>query len=196
MARSLNDINETELQDLIRRYGAPRKLHFSADFLDFECELVRRSAAKGRHHDLTCFIRVGDKFAVIQKHDYADTIIFRAPSGGANRGERLDAAAIREMKEETGLDVELRRLVLDVTLDVRCSDGVIPWRSLVFLADAVGGDLHIIDTHEIHAVQLMSREELLGAVEEAMISSGWGGFAYRAFLCRSFFEELDRLETE
>ncbi len=168
-------------------------MHFATDFLDFECELVKRSAAKGRHHDITCFIRVGDGFAVIQKHDYADTVIFRAPSGGANPGEPLDVAAKREMREETGLEIELERFVLDVTLDVRCSDGTIPWRSLVFLAKTVGGKLEIIDTREIFAVKVMAREQLLNEVENAMLKSGWGGFEYRAFLCRSFFEELDRL---
>ncbi|MHA1653303.1 MAG: NUDIX hydrolase [Candidatus Thorarchaeota archaeon] len=191
----MNDIDEHEIERLIQLYGEPRRLRFAADFLDFECDLVKRSAAKGRHHDITCFIRYGDGFAVIQKHDYADTPIFRAPSGGAYSGEPLEVAAKREMREETGLDIELRRFVLDVTLEVRCRDVTIPWRSLVFLADAVGGSLDIIDTHEIHALRVMTKEELLGEVERAMLRSGWGGFKYRAFLCRAFFDELDRREV-
>ncbi len=191
---STGDPSEREIERLIQRYGRPKVLRFEADFLDFECELVKRSASKGRHHDITCFIRHGNRFVVIQKHDYADTPIFRAPSGGANPGESVEEAAIREMREETGMDIELRRFVLDVHLLVRCSDATIPWRSLVFLAQAIGGDLHITDKQEIYAVTLMTRDELLGEVERAMLRSGWGGFKYRAFLCRSFFEELDRIE--
>ncbi len=174
------------------RYGRPRRLTFAADFFDFECELVRRSAAKGRNHDITCFIVYGDRYVVIQKHDYQGSGIYRAPSGGAAPGESIEVAAQREMREETGLDTRLRRFVLDVRLEVRCPDGVIPWRSLVFLAEAVGGTLHIIDRHEIYDVTLMTREQLLGDVERLMVASGWGGFKYRAFLTREFFRALDQ----
>ena len=101
--------------------------------------------------------------------------------------------AKREMKEETGLDIELLHLVLDVTLDVKNSGETLPWRSLVFLANSTGGDLQPIDTFEIFDVTLMSREELLGDVQNLMLDSGWGGFQYRAFLTKSFFDQLDAL---
>ena len=97
------------------------------------------------------------------------------------------------MYEETGLEVELQRFVLDMRLDIVCPDGPIPWRSLVFLAKPVGGELKPIDTYEIFNVKLMSREDLLGEVSQLMIDSGLGGFKYRAFLTRSFFESADEL---
>ncbi len=172
----------------------PKKLAFAADFLDFECELVERSADKGRYHDITCFIRDGDQFVVIQKHAYAETGIYRAPSGGAHDGESLEEAALREMLEETGLEVKLIRFVLDMTLDVRCADAMIPWRSLVFLADKIGGEMKPIDTYEIYDVKRMSRDELLGDVQMRMRNSGWGGLEYRAFLTESFFTQLDELD--
>ncbi len=190
-ARKLNDLDSAEIELLIEKYGRPRVLHFAADFLDFECDLVKRSAAKGRHHDITCFIQSNGKFVVIQKHDYADTGIYRAPSGGAHPGESIEEAAIREMHEETGLSIELNRFVLDVHLDVRCSDGTIPWRSLVFLATALDGEMKELDTREIYSVRLMGRDELLTTVNRLMEGSGWGGFKYRAFLTREFFKSLD-----
>jgi ADP-ribose pyrophosphatase YjhB (NUDIX family) len=173
----------------------PTAHHFTVDFLDFECSLVKRSRDKGRTHDVTCFIRQPDgRFVCIQKHQYANTGIYRAPSGGAKVGELIEDAAYREMKEETGLDIRLQRFVLDVTLDVVCKDETISWRSFVFLADPIGGKMEPIDTYEIYDVKIMDRAALLGPIGELMEKSGWGGFAYRLFLTRKFFECLDQLD--
>jgi ADP-ribose pyrophosphatase YjhB (NUDIX family) len=194
MMNALNDISDEEIKSLIERYGEPLKLHFKVQFQNFECDLVRKSRAKGRLHDVTCFIRRQDKkYVVIQKHQYANTGIFRAPSGGAMIGESIEDAALREMQEETGLLIRLVRLVLYLNLDVVCKEEMIPWRTLVFLAEPLGGEMKPIDTHEIFEVTAMSREEMLGGVDRLMTGSGWGGFAYRAFLTREFFKSLDSL---
>ncbi len=187
---------DDQVKEMISKYGDPQVFIFSADFLDFECELVRRSAAKGRNHDITCFIQKDDEYVVIQKHQYAQTGIYRAPSGGAHPDEDLEEAAEREMYEETGLKVDLTRFVMDVQLEVKCPDEIIPWRSLVFLAEATDGNMEIIDDYEIYNVRLMSREEMLGSVDQLMVESGWGGFEYRSFLTRNFFETLDELNDE
>ena len=192
-ARILNDIDETEYGEIVLKYGDPTMLSFSADFQEFECELVRQRSTKGRQHDITCFIPLREGYVTIQKPQYANTGIFRAPSGGAKSGELLESAAIREMHEETGLQIELRRFVLDLSLEVRCSEGVIPWRSLVFLADRASGDLDPIDKREIFDIKISTRDEMTGPIATLMEGSGWGGFEYRAFLTRSFFEEIDRL---
>ncbi|TFH09950.1 MAG: NUDIX hydrolase [Candidatus Thorarchaeota archaeon] len=194
MASKLNDIKDEEMQSLINRFGEPVKRRYSVDFLDFECQLVKQTRSKGRLHYITCFIRQAkDEFVVIQKHQYADSGIYRAPSGGARVGESLEVAAHREMHEETGLQIDLLRFVLDMHLDVVCTDETIPWRSLVFLAESIGGVMKPIDTYEIFDVTVMSREDLLGDVDKLMIESGWGGFAYRSFLTREFFKRLDEL---
>ncbi len=192
-ARTLDDIEPQELVTIISKYGMPKKTHFATDFLEFECNLVKESTRKGRYHDITCFIQSGSEYVVIQKHAYANTGIYRAPSGGANSGEPLEDAAKREMYEETGLEIELLSFVLDSRLDVVCEDGTIPWRSLVFLSRAIGGEMGAVDTNEIFEVKTMSREEMLGEPLRLMEESGWGGFRYRAFLTRSFFEQLDSL---
>ena len=192
-ASILNDVTDEELEKLYAIYGTPKQHSFSVDFLEFECELVRRSSTKGRQHDITCFIPRDGGYVTIQKHDYARTGIFRAPSGGAKDGDPLEEAAIREMHEETGLEIKLTKFVLDMSLSVRCPEGVIPWRSLVFLAEEVGGKMEPIDTYEIFAVKVSSREEMLGPINDLMNHSGWGGFEYRAFLTKKFFEEMDSM---
>jgi 8-oxo-dGTP pyrophosphatase MutT (NUDIX family) len=194
LASKLNDINEDEMDSLVERYGRPKKLHFTADFLDFECELVRQTRTKGRLHDVTCFIRQSENnYVVIQKHQYANSGIYRAPSGGAKFGESIEIAAHREMHEETGLKIRLVHFVLDLFLDVVCAEETIPWRSFVFLAEPLGGAMKPVDTYEIFDVMVMDRQELLGEVDKRMLESGWGGFAYRSFLTREFFKRIDEL---
>lgn len=193
LASVLNDIDNEELAVLIEQYGVPKEFHFEADFQDFECTLVKRTESKGRLHDITCFIRQDDGFVVIQKHQYARSGIYRAPSGGAKTGESLYDAAIREMYEETGLTIQLERFVLDMHLDVKCEDRTIPWRSLVFLATPIEGNMKPVDTREIFDVKVMTRQEMLSDVDRLMRESGWGGFAYRSFLTRMFFIRIDAL---
>ena len=194
LASPLNDINESELAALKEKYGSPVVNSFTVDFLEFECNLVKQTESKGRLHDITCFIRQDDgNYVVIQKPQYARTGIYRAPSGGATPGELLEDAAIREMYEETGLTIRLTRFVLDLHLDVVCKDRTIPWRSLVFLAEPVDGEMEPVDTREIFDVTVMSREQLVGNVATLMEESGWGGFKYRAFLTREFFKRIDEL---
>ena len=86
MASLLNDISVDDLESLKQKYGEPVVHEFVADFLEFECRLVKQTEAKGRLHDVSCFIRRDDgDFVVIQKPQYARTGIYRAPSGGASR---------------------------------------------------------------------------------------------------------------
>ena len=193
-ASLLNDINDIELAALKEKYGEPVVRKFTADFREFECALVKQTESKGRLHDITCFIRRDDgNFVVIQKPQYARTGIYRAPSGGATPGESLEDAAIREMYEETGLTIRLTHFMLDMYLDVVCKDRTIPWRSLVFLAEPIDGEMKPVDTREIFDVTVMPREQLVGEVATLMEDSGWGGFKYRAFLTREFFKRVDEL---
>ena len=75
-----------------------------------------------------------DNILVTKREDFE---IWCLPSGGVEHGESLAQAAIRETKEETGLDVELTRLVGVYSRRGSWSLGNI----ILFAAKPVGGEI-------------------------------------------------------
>jgi 8-oxo-dGTP diphosphatase len=186
---------QAEIKNLYSEFGEPRKVDFDTiEMQPQEFALVQRSRQKGRRHDVTVFIRYEGKYAVIAKHAYANTGIMRAPSGGALPSETLVEAAIREAREETGLEIKLERFILESYVRLRHENITVDWVSYVFLAKAIGGQLGAEDVKEISDVQLKTREELLEDIRPLMLASGLGGFKYRALLTDAFFNQLDLLK--
>lgn len=73
-----------------------------------------------------------DQVLLVQHHDGRDGVTFwMPPGGGSEPGETPEAAAVREVKEETGLDV---RVIRSIPVPVECG-------YVVFLAELVGSDI-------------------------------------------------------
>ena len=177
-----------------RRWGEPRSLSLEFAIGERERDLVRGSRKLDRSHDITLFIERDGLWAVIAKPQFPPGV-WRAPSGGLNVGEELEAGALREALEETGLTVELSRYLVHIDATFTHAGETEAWHSEVFLAPAVAGELAPIDTHEIADARWMTRAELLGPVRERLIASGRGLFAYRAALHDAAFEMLDRVRS-
>ena len=65
---------------------------------------------------------------------------FRAPSGAANPGEGLLSGALREAREETGLDIELLRYLVRISARFTCGERKpIEWTTHIFEARQVDG---------------------------------------------------------
>ncbi|MHB8895254.1 MAG: NUDIX hydrolase [Candidatus Geothermincolia bacterium] len=183
---------EEDQESLEVRLGRPALRSMTYEIDPSEFDMVDRSMYKGRAHDVTMFIRKRDnpvEIAVIRKPFFPPGV-FRAPSGAANRGESLSDGAVRESKEETGLDVELTRYVARINAKFTCDGKVIDWVSHVLEANELAGVLAPIDTHEIAEARWASLDELQGAIRQALLDTGWGLFRYRVALTDLTVSEL------
>jgi 8-oxo-dGTP pyrophosphatase MutT (NUDIX family) len=92
------------------------------------------------------------KILLTQREDFETWIL---PSGGVENGESLAQAAIREIKEETGLDVVLTRLVGAYSRLGSWSAGYM----ILFAAKPIGGEIKCQEGETI-AVEWFAFDEL------------------------------------
>lgn len=188
-------VTESMISALEEKYGRPRRINASVEISPAEFEMLRGSQKHGRNHDITLFIfedREYGRFAAIAKHFFPPGA-YRAPSGAAGPGESLEEGARREALEETGLEIELDRFILRVDAVFSCGGESEPWKSLVFTAFAVNGELRPQDTDEIREARWLTLEELLGPVRQTLLETGMALFRYRVALHDAAAEEIRKL---
>lgn len=108
-----------------------------------------------RHCRLACFILpVRDGQVLLARHTYAHSDVWAMIGGMAEPGERVDLAARREVREETGLEVSTDRLVAVVDRE----DILI----LVYEGEVLGGQ-ETPQAEEIAELRWFNAQELAGA---------------------------------
>ncbi|MCI0658930.1 MAG: NUDIX hydrolase [Acidobacteria bacterium] len=172
-------------------YGRPAEDRVAFEMAKKDWGILKGSQVGGRSHDVTVYVRRGEEVAVIAKHPYPPGI-FRAPSGGVLPSESMEEGIAREMMEELGLEILLRRYLLRETADFSHGDMVVRWTTHVFTADPLTMDLAPRDHKEIREARWISMEELTGRIGEALAASHSAGLRYRAYLHRQVVEELSR----
>lgn len=87
-------------------------------------------------------IRDGDRYLIVRRGAEPDAGLWSIPGGLIEVGERASEAAVREAKEETGLDVDIVDLLGVVDKIVRDDDRIKYHFVIVdYLAEARGGSM-------------------------------------------------------
>ena len=176
------------IREVEQRYGTPVEIAREYEMTSEQLAVVRLGTKQGRCHDVTLVIIDDERnIVVIRKPSYPFGA-YRTPSGGVEVGETFDDGAIREAKEETGLDIVLEKYLIRANVRFRCGSEVIDWTTHVLQARSAGGTLQPIDTKEIVEARKATIAEITGPIREVLIATGSPGLRYRA--------ELDGLAIE
>ena len=149
---------ESEIAALASRYGEPRRVDATLQGAPFDPLIMTDRFGE------VCMVirRPGGRLLTAIKTFYPPGA-YRLLTGGAKHGEPIEAALLREVEEETGLDVEVRRFlaVIEYHLDggwgIADSQPLSPiahplspymFVTFAFLLDEVGGTLGAHDPEE------------------------------------------------
>jgi ADP-ribose pyrophosphatase YjhB (NUDIX family) len=95
-------------------------------------------------------LRAGDRFLVSEMTDRDDgRMYYRPPGGGIEFGERAAAAAMRELREEFGLDIEEPRLLGVVENIFEQHNGLHHEICFVFIAETTDTVLDRLDGTDV-----------------------------------------------
>jgi ADP-ribose pyrophosphatase YjhB (NUDIX family) len=100
----------------------------------------------GRRSEVAMAIRRPSGGILLQTKAFYPAGTYRLPTGGIKEGEDVEHALLREVHEESNLDVEIERLV--AVIDHSVLDEKTPFRSYMFLLREVGGTLKVNDPDE------------------------------------------------
>jgi ADP-ribose pyrophosphatase YjhB (NUDIX family) len=100
----------------------------------------------GRRSEVAMAIRRPSGGILLQTKAFYPAGTFRLPTGGIKDGEDVEHAVLREVHEESNLDVEIERLV--AVIDHTALEVKSPFRSYMFLLREVGGTLKVNDAAE------------------------------------------------
>lgn len=108
-------------------------------------------------------IRFEDDSILMVRQQHPEREIWLLPGGGIEEGETSDMAAVREVKEETGLDVEIERMLWHV--EQLKEDGEQRYVNF-FLARHIGGDPELGMDPEFDESGQVLREVKIVSLEE------------------------------
>lgn len=131
----------SDLGWLRKRYGKFPLVE--AALVDGELAPVRGG---DRRSEVAMAIRRPSGGILLQTKAFYPAGCFRLPTGGIKDGEDVEHALLREVHEESNLDVEIERLV--AVIDHSVADGKAPFRSYMFLLRETGGTLKVNDPEE------------------------------------------------
>ena len=174
-----NLINPEEIEELARQYGPVERRSYSLERDGERCEYWRRALTKRRGEVI--FVVERPAGVILHTKDIYPSGIYRLPSGGVSWGESVLSALHREVREEMGLEIEVKRFLGLLEYQFRCQEETLPFVSYVFLVRGGKGELipqdeeeRILSFRQVPVAELAAVADSLRAVEEDW--RDWGEF--------------------
>lgn len=142
----LTDAARAELEELAERYGTPRLV--TALISDAFFDPIKRP---DRFGEVCMVIRRPSGKLLLTTKDFYPRGAFRLPTGGIAHDEGIVDALLRETREETGLDVDVRRFLAWIDYEgaaIGTGEDRLAFHTFAFLLDETGGTLGSLDPHE------------------------------------------------
>ncbi|MFQ3630001.1 NUDIX hydrolase [Roseiflexus sp.] len=128
---------EANIATLAARYGAPRRITVTLDGTPFD-----PITQSDRYGEVCMVIRRRSGTLLTAIKTFYPAGCFRLLTGGVAHGERIETALEREVEEETGLQVVIRRFLAVIEYQPYS------FATFAFLLDEHSGDLISRDPHE------------------------------------------------
>lgn len=113
-----------------------------------------------------CVLEKDGAYLLVQEKRQDVRGLWNVPAGHVDPGEDLQAAAVREVQEETGLTVAIRQKVFAAALPERGRE------FHMFTADITGGELHI-QPEEILDAQWFTLDQIHQMQQAGQLRSDW-----------------------
>jgi 8-oxo-dGTP pyrophosphatase MutT (NUDIX family) len=116
--------------------------------ITFDLPSIQFPPVSERAHGEVCMAiqRLNGRFLLQTKQNYPGSVM-RLPSGGVHRGEKIEAALLREIWEETNLTVDVQRFV--ARIGYKCGEARSRFFTHLFLVREVSGVLQSNDPTEL-----------------------------------------------
>lgn len=186
---------EAEIRALAARYGEPRRVTTTLAGQPFD-PIEKRD----RYGEVCMVVRRPSGRLLTAIKTFYPPGAFRLLTGGVGHGESIEAALLREVAEETGLEVAVRRFlaVIEYRLDGERPAG---FATFAFLLDETGGALGVQDEaeriaafREVAVADLPHMAATLDAVQDERsdeIAGSWRDWGrFRAVAHRVVYEAL------
>ncbi len=145
MFTTLQPAIQEELRDLSARFGAPRVHSIEL----YPSQIFDPLSARDRYGEVCMVIRRPNGRLLTAKKTFYPVGAYRLLTGGINLGESVLVALLREVQEETGLEVVVRRFLAAVAYRLPAYQEDPTFYTFAFLLDEVGGVLENHDPSEL-----------------------------------------------
>lgn len=187
---------EDEIHQLSLRYGEPRRIQTV-----LSGELFDPFNRPDRFGEVCMVVRRTNGKLITAIKTFYPTGAFRLLTGGVNHGEALFEALVREVAEETGLEVEVQRFLAVIEYQLPVEQTVHHFATFAFLVDERGGELTVHDPderigafREVEASELLELAQTLDTIESRIdeeIHGDWADWGrFRAVVHRAVYYAL------